>query len=98
MTDTPTNADPGVQVLPQPLPLKEAAELLVRHYGLREGLWEVALEMQVGVGQISGATADAVLPGAAIGVSRIGLARVTAAGPLTVNAAEIASSNVAGLK
>lgn len=90
MTDTLTSGGTETQALPQPLPLKEVAELLVRHYGLRDGLWELALEMQVGVGQV-GALPDAVFPGAIFGVSRVGLARVTVAGPRTVDAAKTTS-------
>lgn len=85
-----TSAESPVQSLPEPLPLRDVAELLVRHYGLREGLWELALEMQVGVGQF-GAGPDTALPGAAFGVTRVGLVRVADAGPRTVNAAEISS-------
>lgn len=85
MTDTTTSPQPQANV-PQPLPLKDVAELLVKYYGLDEGLWELALELKVGVGQF-GATPDAELPGATFGVSRIGLARVLAAGPRTVDAA-----------
>jgi hypothetical protein len=98
MTNTPTSsAESPLQPPPQPLPLKEVAELLVKHYGLREGLWELALEMQVGIGQF-GATPDAALPGAAFGVSRVGLARVAVAGPRTVNAAEISSEGAAAFR
>ena len=97
MTNTPTSAESSLQPSPQPLPLKEVAELLVKHYGLSEGLWELALEMQVGVGQF-GATPDAALPGAAFGVSRVGLARVAVAGPRTVNAAEISSEGAAAFR
>lgn len=95
MITTPTKADSAPQVLPQPLPLKEVAELLVRHYGLQEGLWELALEMQVGVGQF-GATPDATLPGAAFGVTRVGLVRVSVAGPRTVNAVDVLSKDASG--
>ena len=71
-----------------PLPLQELAALLVRHYGLHVGLWDVALQMQVAIGQL-GPAPDKALPGAMIGVSGIGLARAAQAGPLTVDAAKI---------
>ena len=81
-------ADPHTSAPPQPLPLKEVAALLVKHYGLQQGLWELALEMQVAIGQF-GAAPEAALPGAAFGVTRVGLVRVEQVGPRTVDAAEI---------
>jgi hypothetical protein len=85
MTQQSTDA-----LVPQPLPLKEVATLLIRSYQLHEGLWDLALEMQVGIGQVGLARAD-LLPGAMIRVSRIGLAKTLPenAGPNTVNAAEV---------
>jgi hypothetical protein len=75
---------------PTPVSLKEIGALLVKHYGFHDGLWDVAIEIQVGVGQFGAAPADAApLPGAMFRVSRIGLTKALQVGPLTINAAEI---------
>jgi hypothetical protein len=80
--------DPIVSLTP--VSLKEVGALLVKHYGLREGLWDVAIEIQVGIGQFGAAPADATpLPGAMFRISRIGLNHALQVGPLTVNAAEV---------
>ena len=73
---------------PEPLPLKEVVALLVKYHSLHEGLWDLALEVQVGIGQF-GPSAGKLLPGAMIGVSRIGLTKSQVVGPNTVNAAEV---------
>jgi hypothetical protein len=75
---------------PEPLSLRDIAVLLVKHYGLREGLWDLNLELQVGIGSF-GPTREKALPGAMFGVGRIGLTRTPKenAGPNTVNAAEL---------
>jgi hypothetical protein len=75
---------------PEPVSLKEIGALLVKHYGFHDGLWDVAVEIQVGVGQFGAAPADAApLPGAMFRIARIGLTKAPQVGPLTVNAAEI---------
>jgi hypothetical protein len=73
---------------PIALSLQEVGALLVRHYGLRDGLWDVAIELQAAIGQF-GLPPNDVLPGAMFRISRIGLSKAAQVGPLTVNAAEI---------
>jgi hypothetical protein len=72
----------------EPLPLKEVAAMLVKQYDIHEGLWEVAIEVQVGIGNF-GQVPEDVLPGAMFRMSRIGLNRVPISGPLTVDAAAV---------
>ncbi len=72
----------------QPLSLKEVAEVLVKHHGLNEGLWEVSLEFQVAIGKF-GPSAEVALPGVISGVSKIGLVKAGVLGPDTVDAAAI---------
>lgn len=76
---------------PNPLTLRELAEVLVKHYGHTEGLFDVSIEFQLGIGSI-GPTPAETLPGALVGVSRVGLARSDKAGPHTVDAAELHQS------
>lgn len=73
----------------EPLPLREITVLLVKHYGLREGLWDINFELQVGIGRFG--MSDKVLPGAMLGISRVGVTKTPAeqAGPNTVNAADL---------
>ena len=77
-----------VAALPTPVSLKEVGALLVKHYGLHDGLWDVAVELQAAIGQL-GTPPNDVLPGAMFRISRMGLNKVAQVGPLTVNAAEI---------
>jgi hypothetical protein len=77
--------DPKVQ--PEALTLKQVGELLVKQYDLHEGIWDISIEIQAGIGQF-GALPD-VLPGAMFRISRIGLSRVPQIGPHTVDAAEV---------
>jgi hypothetical protein len=71
-----------------PMPLREVGALLVKHHGLHEGLWDVALHMNVSIGHM-GQTPETANPGAMFTVQGIGLAPAAIVGPLTVNAAEI---------
>ena len=83
MSSTETNV-----ASPDLLPLKQVAELLVKHLGIHEGLWDVAIEIQAAIGQFGLPPTD-ILPGAMFRISRIGLTKTAALGPITVNAAEI---------
>ena len=52
--------------------LIELTEILVKHQGLNEGLYNLSLEFQLAVGAV-GPTPELICPGAMIGVSRVGL-------------------------
>lgn len=68
--------------------LREITELLVKHHGLHEGLYDLALEFQIAVGAV-GPDSSSIAPGAMIGVRRIGLINTDKEGPSTINAAEV---------
>jgi len=70
------------------MPLRDVGVLLVKHYGLREGLWDLALQMNVSIGQM-GLTPETASPGAMFTVQGIVLTPASVVGPLTLNAAEI---------
>lgn len=72
----------------EPLTLRELTSLLIKHHGFREGLFETAIEFKLALGQI-GPTPDEALPGAMVGVSRIGLVPADKTGPSVVDAAEV---------
>ena len=81
-------SQPDIKSELQLIPLRDLTALLVKHLGMHEGLWDVAFEIQMGIGQF-GPTPSDVLPGAMMRVARVGLAKAQQIGPLTVNAAEI---------
>lgn len=75
---------------PHMLPLRELGQLLVRHFELKEGLWDVAVEFQLAVGTL-GPSPEQVLPGTMVGVSKVGLSRAGKVGPLTIDASQLSS-------
>jgi hypothetical protein len=70
------------------LTIKELAAQLVVFHGLHEGLYDVAIEFNVGVGNF-GPTPDLAFPGAVLGVAKIGLQKSPQVGPHTVDAAVV---------
>jgi hypothetical protein len=87
---------PSTNPATPPLPLREVGILLVKHHGLHEGLWDVALHIGVSIGQL-GVSPDKSYPGAMFTVSGVALSRVDKIGPLTVNAAEVIPAAWAGI-
>ncbi|MEA2115644.1 MAG: hypothetical protein U9P36_09700 [Thermodesulfobacteriota bacterium] len=81
---------PAKQATPivPPLTLKELGEVLVKHYNLKEGRYEVLVEFMIGMGSV-GPTPESRLPGAMLGLNKIGLVKVDHDGPLTINAADL---------
>lgn len=77
--------------------LREITELLIKHHGLHEGLYDLAFEFQIAVGGMGfqmaaeSVVADpsSILPGAMFGVRRIGISKAVKVGVSTVNAAEV---------
>lgn len=72
----------------EPLSMRELAEVLIRHHGLHEGIYDTAIEFQFALGQV-GPDPQKPMPGAMLGVSRIGLVKVNNAGPQSVDAAKV---------
>ena len=70
----------------EPLRLKDLAAVLVRHYGLTEGMYEPMVEFTIGVGSM-GPTPDTVTPSAIVSISRVGLIKVEHETPNSVDAA-----------
>lgn len=69
-----------------PLSMRDLASVLVKHYDLHKGHFDLLVEFQIGMGAV-GPDPTALTPGAMIGVSRIGLMPSKADGPTTVDAA-----------
>lgn len=72
--------------------LREITELLVKHHGLHEGLYDLALEFQIAVGAV-GSDPASIIPGAMFGVRRIGIMKTERAGISTVDAAQVNPSS-----
>ena len=68
--------------------LREITELLVKHHGLHEGLYDLTVEFQFAVGAVS-PDQKLILPGVMLGVSRIGIMKTEKTGAATVDAAEV---------
>ena len=72
------------------LSLRELAELLVKHYDLHEGLYDLLVELKVGVGSVPTGPAESDrLPGATVAIASLGLSEAQKPGPTTVDAAVI---------
>lgn len=69
-----------------PLSMRDLAGVLVKHYDLHEGHFDLLVEFQIGMGAV-GPDPTSLTPGAMIGVSRIGLMPSKSDGPTTVDAA-----------
>lgn len=77
---------PPTLVVP-PLSMRDLATVLVKHYEIHEGSYDLLIEFQIGTGHVGPDPAN-LAPGAMIGISKIGLARSAGKeGPTTVNAA-----------
>ena len=57
---------------PPPLTVKELAALLVKHYGLTEGKFDLLVEYQVAIGAVGPNPVD-ILPGVVVGLAKMGL-------------------------
>lgn len=70
--------------------LTELTKILIKNQGLHEGLYNLSVQLQIGVGAV-GPSPELICPGAMLGVSRIGLSRTEKGKENihTVNAAEI---------
>lgn len=60
--------------------------VLIKHYGIHEGLFDLLIEFHLGVGAV-GPDPNELSPGAMIGISRIGLNPSTNTGPMSIDAA-----------
>lgn len=83
-TELPILGQPPVAVA-TPLAMREVIELLIKHYELHEGKYDLLLEYQFGAGAF-GPTPETVNPGVMIGIAKLGLTRAEKTGPLTVDA------------
>jgi hypothetical protein len=72
---------------PAPIPLKELAAILIRHYDHHEGFYEVGVQFNIAVGSVGpGPDPTLAAPGAVVAVAGIGLAKCSESSPLGVDA------------
>lgn len=72
--------------------LREITEILVKHHGLHEGLYDLAFEFQIVVGAV-GPDPASIVPGAMFGIKGIGIVKAEKEGLSTVDAAQINPSS-----
>lgn len=86
-----STTDSEQPMLPVPvepaLSIREITELLVRHHGLHEGIYDLMTQFHIGSGGVGPAPGE-LLPGLMIGLARIGLMKVPVAGPNSVDASQ----------
>lgn len=68
--------------------LEEVTAILIRNQGLHTGLFDLSIELNIGVGGF-GPTPDETYPGATVGVKAIGLQPAKVRTPRTLDAAEV---------
>jgi hypothetical protein len=65
--------------------IKEIVEQIIMAKGIHEGLYDFAIEFAMAVGNV-GPSEGIALPGAILGVAKVGIIKVGAEGPHTVDA------------
>lgn len=78
----------GPTPVADPLSLKDLTTLLIKHYGVHEGHFDLLIEFQIGMGSF-GPTPEMLAPGAAVSISKIGLAKSVQIGDKSVDAAVV---------
>lgn len=87
-----TNPPPALHVggpieqVGTPLSVKDLTALLIKHYGIHDGNYDLLIEFQIGMGAF-GPTPEMQAPGAMIGISKMGLVKAPQVSALTVDAA-----------
>lgn len=84
MAQPPTKTTEG----PEPLAHKDLVAVLLRHYEIHEGEWDILVELMLGAGPIKPAP-DQAYPGALVGITRIGIQKTEIKGPATVDASVV---------
>ncbi len=79
---------------------KEAAEALINHYGLGEGLWGLYIEFGISGANIGTdpANPENIFPAAIVPIVKIGIQRFDQPNSLTADAAEVGTKHVVGKK
>lgn len=89
-TNDTSKKTPSVAPVPieSPLSIRDLTIALIKHYGLHEGHYDLLVEFRIAVGAI-GPDPSSPSPGAMIGLSRVGLTKPAAIGPISIDAAAV---------
>jgi len=68
--------------------LKDLAEILIKHFGVHEGIYDVGFKLNIAVGQV-GTESGNPAPGAVMSIAGIGLSRSATSGLTTVDASVV---------
>jgi hypothetical protein len=68
--------------------MRDLTEVLVKHYGIHEGNYDLMIAYQIGMGAV-GPDSASISPGVMIGISQVGLMASPNVGAATVDAAII---------
>lgn len=71
-----------------PVSTRELTTLLIKHYGLHEGRYDLLVEYQIGAGPV-GPDPASLVPGVMFGFGRVGLLEAKGDGPTSVDAAVV---------
>jgi len=69
-----------------PLSISDLTSVLIKHYGLSEGHYDLLVEFQIAMGAV-GPDPASLSPGAMIGISKLGLVKSPVVGTMSVDAA-----------
>ena len=79
----------GVFKVTPTLSAVDLTTMLIKHYDFHEGLFDLLLEFQIGVGAVPIHAKNINAPGAMVAVTGFGLAPASIKGPTTVDASEV---------
>lgn len=89
MSAIKTAATPAAPVpVATPVSTSELTSILIKHYGLHEGRYDLLIEYQIGVGPV-GPDPTKLVPGVMFGIGRIGLLAANGEGPTSVDASVV---------
>lgn len=80
------------EIVGKELSIKDLTEVLIRHYGLKEGRYELLIQFKIGMGS-AGPTPEEKLPSAIVGLNKISLVKTEGDGPMVVDASEICAED-----
>lgn len=84
----PSPSPAPITPVPSPLSVRELAAVLVKHYGINKGLFDLTIQFKIGIGAV-GPDQENLLPGAMIGISEFGLIATDKLSISTVDAAQV---------
>ena len=80
---------PNVLKVMPTLSAVDLTTLLIKHYDFHEGLFDLLLEFQIGIGAVPTHAKNINAPGAMVAVTGFGLAPASVKAPTTVDASEV---------